>query len=226
MNARVALATLVVLACAGCGGGPPTASPSPTESVTPSATPTPTPTVASKPDLYDLVITPEGIGPLVIGHAPPVTDPAVDILVYVPDACAWAQAEEPSFPDSDLGKWKANYDIDLTQDTLGPFGVFVRDDGVLQIIGVYDERLRTETGAHLGMTRDELLAAYPSDLQFTAGEGLDVYRLRGIEGDLIFTLWDRGSGTYEVGQINISEPGFEVPLGGSDFGAFGLCYGP
>jgi len=216
----VVLVPLVVL-LAGCGAEPapiatPTAQPTSTAS---SPTPTPTPT---KPAVSELVATPEGIGPLVIGEAPPVTDPALDILVFVPDGCEWAFAEGFT---GDPGIWVANYGVDPRENALGPFGVRVTD-GVLEQIGLYSAEISTEAGAHLGMTRDELLAVYPTELEYTAGEGVDVYRLPGTAGDLLFSLWEGETGIVTVGQINISNPGFEVPLGGSDYGVFGVCLGP
>jgi len=213
---------------AGCAGAPevlPSSSPSPTPTVTvsPSAPPQPT-----KPAIDELVITPEGLGPLRVGQAPPVTDPAVDILVFDPDACNFVlEGETEVYPMEDYGLWISNYGVDPATNTAGPFGVYVRD-GIVDTIGIYSDQIETAAGAHLGMTRTELLAAYPTGLVLeTENFGLDTYRLVGSTGDLIFTLWEREPGAeFTVNQINASHPGFQVPLGGSDYGVFGVCYGP
>src|SRR4051794_35071237 len=96
MNLRRISGSIVVAALAvaltACGlGAPPAPSPDPSESTTasatpePSATPTPEPT---KPGTSELILSPEGLGPLVIGSAPPASDPAIDIAIFDPDHCA------------------------------------------------------------------------------------------------------------------------------------------
>ena len=157
-----------------------------------------------------------------------MTDPAVDILVFDPNACNFVPDWDPTYvPSGDLGLWMSNYGALASENDAGPFGVWV-EGGVVDTIGIYDPAIKTKAGAHLGMTRDELLAVYPSGLELeTEGMGLDTYRLRGTTGDLIFTLWDREEGAaFTVNQINVSNPGFSVPLGGSDYGIWGVCYGP
>ena len=232
MKIATALALALVVVCAGCApqAGPEVPTLTPIESETP--TPTPTPTVAlSKPALSELVLspegilTPEGIAPVLIGAAPSAADPEVDILTYQADACEWVLDEYSDFEPSRIGMWVPNYGPHTSTDEPGPFGVYLVD-GQITFIGSYSEELRTATGAHLHMTRDELLAVYPDGLEFTHGEGLDVYRLRGTSGDLVFTLWPYPDDVYQVGQIVVVLPGFEVPLGGSDFGVFGVCLGP
>ena len=220
--AALILGSLLLTGCAGAPQGPPTAAFSPP--TTPSANETSEP---AKPALEDLVIEPEGLGPLRIGEAPPVTDPALDILVFDPDGCKFAPDGSAEVPESsDYGIWVSNYGVDPSTNLPGPFGVFV-DGGVVNTIGIYDQTLTTAAGAHLGMTRDELLAAYPTALELeTLNYGVDNYRLRGIAGDVVFSLWENTPGVFTVNQINVSYPGFAVPMGGSDYGAFGICYGP
>ena len=220
---HVAILVPLVVLLAGCSAETVPSTTSTAQPTSTASTPTPTPTpVPTKPAVSDLVATPEGIGPLVIGGAPPSADPELDILVVVPDGCEWAVAEGYT---GDPGIWVANYDVDPRENALGPFGVRVAN-GILEQIGIYSEEITTEAGARLGNTRDELLAMYPTELEYTAGEGVDVYRLPGTAGDLLFSLWEGETGIVTVGQINISTPGFEVPLGGSDYGVFGVCLGP
>lgn len=222
----MAATTLLLVGCAGPAetASPPSPPPTPTVAASPSPSATPEPT---KPALEDLVISPEGLGPLRVGHAPPATDPAVDILIYDPNACDFVPEWDPTYvPSGDLGMWVSNYGQDPSTNELGPFGVFVRD-GIVDTIGIYDARIKTAAGAHLGMTREQLLAVYPTGIELeTENYGLDTYRLRGSTGDLIFTLWEGETGGFTVNQINASHPGFSVPLGGSDYGVFGICFGP
>jgi hypothetical protein len=221
----VVLATLLLTGCAGSPASSPSSSPSAKPTITPSPSATPKPT---KPALADLIVSPEGLGPLIVGQAPPVTDPAVDILVFDPDACYFVPEWDTQIAEmDDYGLWISNYGVDPHTNDPGPFGVYV-EGGIVDTIGIYDESIETAAGAHLGMTRDELLAIYPTGIELeTENNGIDTYRLRGTAGDLIFTLWDREAGAgYTVNQINVSNPGFTVPLGGSDYGYFGACFGP
>lgn len=195
-------------------------------SETPSALPeSTTPPQATLPALEDLIISTDGLGPLRVGQAVPSADPAGDILIYDPEACAWAVADDPSYPASDFGRWVANYDVDLQETYVGPFGAVV-SDGVVDIIGIYSEAPHTETGARLHMTREELLLAYPTGLELeTLGQGVDNYRLRGTQSDVVFTLWPNESDEWTVNWINIGAAGFEVPMGGTDaFGYWGPCF--
>jgi hypothetical protein len=234
MKLALPVAVLLVLVCTGCGPDPVDGAPTPTATVTESATPTPTATATtavSKPALSDLtlspegILTPDGITPVLIGQAPHAVDPALDILVFQSDACAWALDEYPDLDPARIGMWVPNYGPHTSSDLPGPFGILV-DGGETIFISVYDEGLRTATGAHLNMTREQLLAAYPSGLELlTAGGGIEVYRLAGTAGDLNFSLWEDETGDVRVNQIVVTLPGYEVPLGGSDFGYFGVCFG-
>src|SRR5690606_4194921 len=106
----LAAATVVACLLAGCAG-PSAPTPRSSPSASPSASPSPSPSPQpSKPALADLVIEPEGLGPLRVGQAPPVTDPAIDILVFDPDACDFVPEWDPSYvPSGDLGLWISNY---------------------------------------------------------------------------------------------------------------------
>src|SRR5690349_13541633 len=131
MKTAVAVAVALVVTCSGCA--PQAAQDVPTLAPLETVTPTPTPTsVSSKPELSELVLSPDGLGPLLVGQAPPVTDPAIDILVFDVDHCA--DDEESIMYGVPAGKWVANYEPALSSNTNDPFGVFVNDDGVVELI--------------------------------------------------------------------------------------------
>lgn len=92
---------LMVTACA------PSPEPQPTQTVEESSstpTPTPTPTIEPvvKPALSDMVISPDGLGPIVIGQAYSATDPATDVLVWDETFCGFAESD-PTSADYDYG---------------------------------------------------------------------------------------------------------------------------
>ena len=177
---RAAVVLMGAVLLSGCAPQPSAIpSSSPTSSSTPEGTPTPTSNPASaKATVAQLVIGPDGLGPLQINSPPPVTDPAVDILVFDPDHCAAVDGAEP-------GKWVANYEPALSADTNVPFGVYVQD-GVLRTIQSYDPDIQTIEGIGIGDSAADAAAAYG------AGEVLDekgfnsiVYIVRGLHGNLL-----------------------------------------
>lgn len=87
------------------------------------------------------------------GQAPPVVDPALDILVFDPDHCAGV---EYAYSES---AWVANYEPALSGDDSRPFSVMVVD-GLITIIGAFDSSLSTAEGISIGSSREELLASY------------------------------------------------------------------
>ena len=78
---RILTLCLVALMLAGC-----TATPAPTPHSTTSGPPSSRP-AATRPDLGDLVIGPDGLGPLVIGQPVPAQPAGVAIVHYVADYC-------------------------------------------------------------------------------------------------------------------------------------------
>jgi len=155
-----------------------------------SETPTPEPT---KPALGELVLSPDGLGPLVIGAAPPVADPALDVLIYDEDYCADVDGA-PS-----AGKWIPNYEPALSEQSPEPFSVYVPEDAVSQIaIGSAD--IVTAEGVGLGSTRDEVIAAYP-DAAVTELLGTDLYVVTGENGRLVFEVGAPGQTDYAVDEV-------------------------
>jgi hypothetical protein len=158
----------------------------------PSASATP-PAVATQPTLGDLVLSADGLGPLVIGEAPPVTDPALDVLIFDEDYCADVDgAPSP-------GKWIPNYEPALSDFSSEPFSVYVPED-VLEQIAIDSGDIVTAEGIGLGSTRDEILAAYP-DAVLTENMNTDLYVLTGDNGRLVFEVGAEGQTEYAVGEV-------------------------
>ena len=228
MNLVRVSGSIVVAALAvtltGCLGTGPAPSPSSSESTTasatpePSATPTPEPT---KPATSELILSPEGLGPLVIGSAPPASNPALDIAIFDPDHCA-AWVADGYAP----GKWVPNYEPSASADVVGPFALLV-DGGTLQGLEVFSSEIKTKTGIHIGSSRDELLAAYPGGFETVlAGFASDVYVLRGTHGKLLLeVLSDREPGYWASDEINKVKFAHVITLGAEPYAVSGTDAG-
>jgi hypothetical protein len=162
-----AIVLIALSACTPAGG-----TPTPTATSTPSPTPTPEvslPVPTVKPAVSDLVIGPDGIGPLRIGSPPPSYGSDLDILVFDP---AYCQAAFDQGYVSDPGLWVANYPDEVPGVESRPFGVWLNEDGGVEEIAVYRPGVHTERGIQVGSTPAEVLAAYPEGFSRTdpAGE--------------------------------------------------------
>jgi hypothetical protein len=227
--------TLAALGAIAIGGSllsgctPAAVTPSPSASLVHS----PAPTVSSIPTtqsltLAKLTLSPEGLGPLLVGQAPPVTDPEHDALVYSPTVCQWAVDEGSS---DEPGKWVANFEPALHGRNASPFGVFVDDDGVLEMIAIYDNAIETATGIHLGSSAADVAAAYPARVLLEDHEFGDthVYKIAGVASDLYIDVLrgDRVDRYPEIGGekvvlLNVLAKGQPLIPFNSDFG-LGLC---
>jgi hypothetical protein len=221
----MALALVVVTSgCAPVPGDEPSGDPTPSVT-TESPTPTPDPT---KPAVAELLLSPDGLGPLVIGETPPSTGPDLDILVYDPDYCAGI-SEAPS-----PGMWLANYPVEASGHR--PFTATFRDGSdALAVVAVFAPEILTERGIHLGSTRDEVLAAYPEGFasELDNDGKSTVYAVAGTVGQLLIEVRSDDANYWppeELDRVNLLTviPADESPfaVSGGDAYFWGECTSP
>jgi len=178
---RAMVAVALVLSLVACATEAPPEVADPAPIATEETTPTPEPT---KPAIAELVVSSNGLGPLVVGAEPPVVDPARDILIFDEDRC---QADVDEGAIDEPGKWIANYEPALSDKfERKPFSANVVDDTV-RIISIEDPDIRTEDGLGLGSTKAEVLAQYP-DAEYVKVFNSDLLIVEGERGSLVFEV--------------------------------------
>jgi hypothetical protein len=195
----------------------------PTVTATPTATPEPT-----KPALDQLVVSPEGLGSVVIGKAPVVADPTLDIIVLDPDYCQ-------EFVDDgrldEAAKWIANYEPALSGTSFEPFSVLV-ENGVVETIAVGSSEILTAEGVGLGSSRADVLAAYP-DAELITAFASDMYVIDGEYGQVVIEVaTEKITGSVdesaypidEVGSLRVIDASIEpLAWANTDAGSFANC---
>lgn len=232
-------AVLLLAACAPSAAQPgdaptppvatsPAAAPPPT-AVSPTPTGTATPVAPAGPvDLSELTVTPDGLGPLVIGE--PV-HPAM--ATWDPQGCRTPENEElaPQLREDDpaWGAWIPNYDkfrVDSDGWTTWyyPFEPHHTEDGRLAWLNIGSPELVTDRGIGQGSTEEEVQAAYPEATVADRG-GYRVYGILGEHGRLDIEVAEPG-GTglpqnREVWSIRVMDPSFPLDtIAAGDAGGF------
>ncbi len=175
----------IVFFLAGCGAtpstpdaGPTTAASDPASSVpSQTPTPTPTPTPTTRPTLAQLVLSPDGLGDLVMGQPVPSDAPAVSPVKYSPNLCEGTTYDP-------IPGWIANYPG-------RPFSLTTTKEtrtGAVGLIFVASPRIETSSAIHVGSTLAELTAAYGTPDRIIHANASDLYVIKGTHGQLAFDV--------------------------------------
>jgi len=147
------------------------------------------------PSPTDLIVTPTGIAPLVVGQPVPNDVNVTELVTWNPTYCLGESApalDPAAAPEPYAGAWQTAYpDAPLAYGggTGEPFSLITADglqDGAIAQMMVRGSEVSTEEGVAPGTTRDELEAAYPEFDTVVRGETSDVYVIRGADGG---ALW-------------------------------------
>lgn len=169
--------------------------------------PSPAPIAATA--LENWTVSPDGVGPLLIG-AQLSSDDYEGIVKWNPIAC-----EYPELGFSG-GLWEpaARYLHQSLWDFPGAFGVDVSADNTVLRVDVFTDEIRTSGDIGLGSTRAQLVEAHPEAVVAKSTDSVDIYAMEGSRGVLIlevakveglFSPWPDGPIDI-VQSIRVSEP--------------------
>jgi hypothetical protein len=178
----------------------PSSSPAGAEPTAPPATETSAPTqpAAGPPALSTLIVSPAGIGSLVMGQPIAAESPATAMATWDPAYCA---TDARPAGDPGAGAWRSAYStttVPWAPQPIDAFTVYVVDqvqEAALNGITVWSPELATASGIHPGSTREELEAAYPAFASVTPKGLTDVYVVKdpdAIPGELWFEVANSG----------------------------------
>jgi hypothetical protein len=143
------------------------------------------------PALSELVVSPDGLGPLLIGSPVPADGAGSLMAQWEPNYCEGLGGVVEGQPYA--GAWQSAYPV-ATNDAVGdrdPFGVITIDglrDGATAAINVWSPELTTAEGIHAGSTIDELFAAYPVFDETVQSYASTIYVINGSTGRLMFEV--------------------------------------
>lgn len=193
---------LMVTACA------PSPEPQPTQTVEESSsTPTPTPTIEPvvKPELSELVISENGLGPILIGKAYAPVSPDVDVLLWDDTSCDY----EGDRAQDDYGNWKPNYPLENGYEVFYA-GVETRSDPASPVARIETRatQIHTAEGLGIGSTTSEVVAVYGSRVSIAPMGYAYPYTVSGSEGQLVFWFAEGVDGVVLLQVLS----GFDAPV--------------
>jgi hypothetical protein len=163
--------------------------PSTPSTVAPEPSTTPSdPAASTKPTLAELVVGPEGIGPVKIGSPIAAEPKSTAVVYYKPDFCLLnGKVGEPN-----VGQWLANYPKQkLRYGGPGPFDVYTnRGDktGSVLSIRLWSSTIATATGVRVGDTEAQVKAAYPHPTFVLPGNNTRMYVIDKAPGRMIIEV--------------------------------------
>ncbi len=227
------IAALVLLASCSMSPSTPDAAPSTVASdpATPAPTQTPsvapTPTTQAKPTLDQLVVSPDGLGPILIGKTVTSQPDAAAVVTWNATLCSKPAGAQYA------GGWVPNYPTVKTifQPSIFPFTfASAKKTSPVTFILVWSKDLRTAAGIGVGSTVADITSAYGSVDQVVHAATTDLYVIKGSRGQLVIEVaskyekglssWSKSAvGTVQWMQIATSSK--PVSIANSDVG--GSC---
>jgi hypothetical protein len=166
--------------------------------------------------MADLLVSPDGLGPLKIGESVPDQPGTSATVIWNPAQCGTTGAWVPNYPNSPA--------LDRASEVPFVVGVTNKSDAV-QFVGIRSVELKTAAGIHIGSTKAQLTAAYPS-FDHTVDEGpVVLYSINGAKSQLVFEFAKQASIRADDGtvvQIEV-EGGTSTPVGAYGTDGFGYC---
>ncbi len=211
----IVASALSLTVLSGCMSAPAT-EPSVSASSTPEASASAAPEAPSSPALADLVLSSEGLGPMLFGVTPE-TDPALRIVQFDPVACTDAVTGfEMGIVAGDefAGAWLVDpfYELPPTPESNGqPFGISVdaAAGNLLQRVDLYTSDIPTDGGVRIGDDRADVLAGHPSAALVPSGL-TDIYVETGTNGILQIEVASRATPEQDTYWASVSVPDGQV----------------
>ncbi len=191
VTVSVGLIAIIVLGGCAPAADSPAAAPATASTPTPTLAPhtaSPTPTPTAPPVLADLVLSPAGLGPLLVGSPVPAQVDATAVVKWNPTTCNGA------------GEWQANYPSGPVvggNDAPFSWASMGKSDPIGYVL-INSSGIRTATGVGVGSTVADLKAAYTNLGGPIHAEYSDLYTESDSSGQLIFEVATRFAADGEV----------------------------
>ena len=179
-------------------------------------------------------MSPDGIGPLLIGEPVPDEPKAQAVAVWDAKKC-YRSSATAKVGDPAVGGWTANYPLVSVGAFSSPgFSVYTVgdvEDGDIHSLWVESPKLTTAEGISIGSTLAEVRAAYPSpDHVITSNRYADLYVLDGTVGRMTIEVAKKNTAGLwtadQVGTVRVIhlQPKTEAAFGASgDSDGLGIC---